>query len=360
MDIQKIKLGELAAFMASRQYRELDIKPISPRRALSYEKNPCGRPDDIVLYLITEHNRMIAFRSVLAGQVMDGGTCRRFAFCSGVWVSVVYRGRGLANRLLREAHDDWGGRLMFTNYSPGGLRVNMDSELFQSIHTYDGVRAYLAPSLARKYRRHAYVAAFKPFLWVTDRMIVITSKILSNRYKTMMPAGYSFEILPLPDGQCLAMADEQRQYQVFCRGSEELEWIFSWPWVTTEPEDHMAAYPFSSHSPEFKYQVVKVFRNSAFVGFFTFSVRERHLKSLHFYVSSHDFQAIADWIKQYCIRQKLEMATVYHAGVADYILAKKHPFLCIKRYGQSIFSTFRPELPSGRIIQDGEGDYVFT
>jgi hypothetical protein len=54
------------------------------------------------------------------------------------------------------------------------------------------------------------------------------------------------------------------------------------------------------------------------------------------------------------------MVTVYNADIARFFQQRRYPYIWVKPFGQTIYSTFSLQIPPGKIIQDGEGDYVFT
>lgn len=284
----------------------------------------------------------------------------RFGFCSGSWVTPACRGRGYAGMLLREAYNDWNGRLVLTNYSPAGLHSNLNSGLFTPLHQFSGARAYFRFSLAQKFRRESSSLLARLVLGMADFGIVCLGNLKTIFRKPAEFSGYHFELLCRPDEDCLRLAEEQKGCQLFGRGRDALKWIFDFPWVSKDKGDEELLYPFTSYAPDFSMYLVKVYSSGIFRGFFSFSIRNRHLKSLHFYVSLHDFPAVANWLKNYSIQNRMAMVTVYNPEVATFLLKHRYPFLRVKPYGQKIFSTFSLEIPPGIIIQDGDGDYAFT
>ena len=147
---------------------------------------------------------------------------------------------------------------------------------------------------------------------------------------------------------------------LFNRGERELKWIFRFPWISDKDDFVTKNYPFSSVSKSFSYHTVKVFVKNEFVGFFIFSVREGHLKTLHFCLPDKIENEIANYLKQFCKQHKVEVITVYKYEVAQQLFAQKFPFLHAKKYGQKIYSSFHVEIDENQKIQDGDGDVIFT
>ena len=358
--VTRIRLSELETFVKSPLYRSLDVKPISLKRALSYIHNPNGSPDDVVIYMFLEGEKLTAFRTLWAGSLTQDRQSLRFGWCSGSWVAPGCRGQGLSVRLLREAYADWHKRLMFTNYSPGGKSANLSSGLFTPLHNHHGIRAYFPWALPAILRKRGTSGPMLQIARVVAGAVGYVWKAVARLLSVPDMEGYDFEILDAPDGECLEIADTFSETTFFGRGAAELEWIFRYPWMTTDPAGRELQYPFSSFSDNFSLKVVKIRKNSVTSGFFIFSVRDGHLKSNHFYLSSRDFLAAANWIRAYCVKNQPDFVTVLNPGIAREIRKRWIPFFYVKGYGQAIYSSFQAAPTVDRSVQDGDGDYIFT
>ena len=358
--VTRIRLSELEAFVKSPLYQSLDVKPISGQRALSYIHNPHSSPDDVAVYMFLEGERLTAFRTVWAGSLIQDGQVIRFGWCSGSWVAPGYRGQGLSVWLLREAYADWHQRLMFTNYSPGGESANLSSGLFTPIYKHQGIRAYFPPALPAILRRRGTSGLLVRIAQVVACTTGYAWKALGRLLPITELEGYSFETLDTPDQECLEMADIFSESTFFGRGAADLEWIFRYPWMTTDPTGRELNYPFSFYSDTFSTKVVKIRKNSVTSGFFIFSEREGHWKSHHFYLSSRDFLAAVHWIRAYCGKNQPDFVTILHPEIAREVRKHWFPFFYVKGYGQTIYSTFHAAPSVDRLIQDGDGDYIFT
>lgn len=359
-EIRKVRLGELKAFTESEFFRELSHIPITPSRAKSYLENPHGKPDDVVLLLAFAHLKLVGFRSLFAGEVQTEKGKIRFGWCSGNWVHPEFRRKGISIMLLEEAYAEWNGKLMFTNYAPDSEKLYLKTGWFSPVHQFNGARAYLFPktvkllAVARKNRLYRAL-----FSWV-DWGIAGFSGLRVKFLRHFKDADIQFEITGSPDKETLSFAEELRKNFVFGQGEKTLTWIFNYPWISEKNREVADKYPFSSCSNAFSYQTVKIWQRNQWRGVFIFSVREGHLKTLFFWNTDGLEKEIATFLKRYCINQKTEMLTVYHPGVAKFLLKHRFPFLRVKKYGQKIYSTFSvPD--SGKLqFQDGDGDVVFT
>jgi len=358
LEIKKIRIKELEEFINSKLFAELEFIPISVERAVSYLNNPNARPDDVALYLGFINERLVAFRSLFADVVQNEDAFIRFAWCSGSWVHPDFRRRGFSVQLLKEAYSDWGQKLMLTNYAPNAEKLILKTGWFQPVHQYNGVRAYLYPK-TRKLVHLSNRNFFNRFIFtVIDLIIILISAVRTLFFKGEKHTGIEFQTISFPDDECYQHLSADKN--IFRRNQQILKWIFSYPWISGKKSEYEKRYPFSSYSKSFYYKTMKVYKENRFVGFFIFSVREGHLKTLYFQLPDKFENEIVSFLKKYCRNHKIEMATIYKTSLAAKLFDRKFPFLYIKNYGQKIYSTFEIAGTENLIFQDGDGDVIFT
>jgi len=344
----------------SEMFLQFTLIPISELRVKSYINNPHSQPDDIVLYLGFVHEQLVAFRTLFADLIVSENEKIHFAWCSGNWVHPDFRRKGFSEQLLNEAFKDWNGKLMFTNYAPNSEKLYLKSGKFHVIHQFQGVRAYLFP----KTRKLVHVAnkngLTKILFSVADFIISVFSSARLWFFIPKQNPGIRFETIQHPDEECYKVDQNSSPKYLFSRGEKELRWIFQFPWISGNNKFESERYPFSSYSKSFSYNTVKVFVKNKLVGFFIFSVREGHLKTLHFNFSKEIEKEVADYLKQFCTKHKIEVVTVYNNGIALHLFAQKFPFLRTKKYGQKIYSSFEIKDIGNYLFQDGDGDVIFT
>jgi len=358
--IKKIRLNELEDFVNSKTFGEFEFIPISPLRAKSYLNNPHAKENDIVLYLGFFIDRLVAFRSLFAGIINSENKSVRFGWCSGNWVHPDFRKKGFSEQLLKEAYTDWNNKLMFTNYAPESEKLYLKTNWFKAIHQFKGVRAYLYPKTRKLISASSKNTLFKLFFSTIDILISFLSHMRLIFYKAQTLSRVRFESIHLPDEQCYKAINAQNSLGIFNRGSEDLKWIFHYPWISKKKNYLRKKYPFSFFSGSFCYKTVKLFDNNSFKGFFIFSVRDGNLKTLHFYLPGGFENEIVAFIKDYCRKNKIATVTIYKKEIANKLFERKFPFLHVKKYGQKIYSTFEIENTTDLEFQDGDGDVIFT
>ncbi len=360
INISKIKLSELESFVKSKIFTDFETIPITGLRVASYINNPVALPDDVVLYLGFSDKKLVAFRTFFAGQANTTPELIRFGWCSGNWVHPDYRRKGFSEQLLKEAFTDWKGQLMFTNYAPNSEQLYLKTGRFFVIHQFHGFRGYLFPKPDNLFPEANKNIISRVILSLMNILLSLISKGRAGTYKYRQNHDIRFDLLELPDEICLQLTEQNHSNLFFKRGRTELNWIFQYPWMTNNEDDYEANYPFSSFSKDFRYRTVKIFQKNKFVGFFLFSIKNNHLKTLLFEFSAGLENDIAEFIKNYCIQQKIDMVTIYNFDIANALLKRKFPFLYGRKYGQKIYGSFQVKQNPPLLFQDGDGDVIFT
>ena len=360
LEIRKIRLDELDEFVKSETYNLLSTIPITPDRAKSYINNPNAKPDDVVLYLGFIENKLLAFRTLFAEEINSNNLPIHFGWCSGNWVHPDYRRLGFSEQLLKEAYSDWNKKLMFTNYAPNSEKLYLKTGWFQPIHKFDGVRGYLFPKTRKRIARANTNKISKFAYLVLDVLISIISSCRVLFFINKQNNNIRFETISTPDKQCFEFKYQDNSKFLFNREEKELNWIFQFPWLSSTDNSLIHKYPFSSFSKSFYYRTVKIFAENKFEGYFIFSVREGHLKTLYFNMQNGFEKEITLFLKQFCVENKIEIITVYNSTLAKQFFEQKFPFLHVKKYGQKIYSSFEIKNNSKYQFQDGEGDVIFT
>ncbi len=358
--IEKIRLNELEDFVKSEIFQQFEVVPITGLRVKSYISNPYAHPGDVVLYLGFVQKQLVAFRTLLADSVNNENEKVRFAWCSGNWVHPDFRRKGFSEQLLIEALKDWDNKLMFTNYAPNSEMLYLKTGKFHAIHQFQGFRGYLFPKTMKLVKFAGKNGLTKFVFSVIDILIAFVSTARIWFCSEKQKPEIRFEKIEFPDSECYNIVPNYSLKFLFNRGEKELSWIFKFPWISDDKSFASGKYPFSSYSNSFSYKTVKVFVRNNMVGFFVFSVREGHLKTLHFNLPNGIDREVAAFLYQFCVSQKIEVVTVYKTELAQQLFAQKFPFLRTKKYGQKIYSSFKIKDIENFLFQDGDGDVIFT
>lgn len=354
--VKHILLKDLEQLLASKEYQQWETVPITRHRALSYQQNPHASPKDPVLFLAFHQENLIAFRSVFAGKT---GTIK-FGWCSGAWTHPDFRGQGISIQLLNEAYQAWNGKLAFTNYAPSAEKLILRSGLFQPVHQFEGIRAYLFPHSKLLFRDKNPGMPLLSILSIFDSALM---RMAQRRIKKYIPGPthHSFLIEEGgPDHACLKLYEQRECSSLFGRDKKELEWIFSNPWVLRDKKHFEPRYPFSSADPTFRYYTVKLYLKQELTGFLILSERRSKLKTLLICTPPEAFEDVAVFLRNLAVSQQVAHLTVYKKEIATRMFQRKFPFLRLKNYGQKIYSTFTLPKSGNFMVQDGDGDSIFS
>ncbi|MCY1722692.1 hypothetical protein OU798_20245 [Prolixibacteraceae bacterium Z1-6] len=358
LTIHKIRLKELEAFINSRTFRHFEYVPISHLRAKSYLSNPRSNPDDVVLYLGFIDEQLVAFRSLFADVCKNGKEKIRFGWCSGAWVHPNFRRKGFSEQLLKEAYSDWNKKLMFTNYTTSSEKLIKKTGWFKTIYQFEGARAYLFPKTRKLIAKADSNLLFRFVFLIIDLIVSGYSNFCLWIYPGQKQTSVRFETGEFPDKECYQLIGKNTSG--FNRGENELKWIFNHPWLSTDKSEYTSNYPFSSYTKYFYYKTVKLYSENKLSGFFIFSVREGHLKTLYFHLPDELLDKTATFLKNFSKENKIEFITIYKKALAAELFKRKFPFLHVKKYGQKIYGTFEIISNTDLHFQDGEGDVFFT
>lgn len=355
MELKKIRLQDLEAFGRSELFQSFETKPVSAARIRSYLNNPHALPEDVVLYLLHEENKLLAFRTLFPGRLMNQS--KRFAWLSGNWVHPDYRRQGCSKRLLDAALKDWDERLMFTNYAPASLQLYLKTKQFQTVYLDHGTRFYFyfrtRKVLADRYPKLAFL------LPVLDFFIQLVAGFTHLLFHPMRVRHFSMKELNLPDQACLQLAETKKDSYLFTRGRQELDWIFKYPWLSASDDQFVHSYPFSSFARQFKYRSIKIFHEDKLIGFMVVLLRDGQMRTVHLQLPYDRMRIAARFLIRVAVKNKVETLTVLNPKLAKEIQKRPNPFLVHKKIEHGIYSSF-PVSSAMRKIQDGEGDFIFS
>ncbi|MDA3819319.1 MAG: GNAT family N-acetyltransferase [Candidatus Delongbacteria bacterium] len=352
-ELHIITQSELANFRDSGQYKHLNEKPISCERLDSYMHNPHAKPDDIVLYMLLQDNQLIAYRTILPDDLY-GKTPEHFGWCSGNWVHPEHRRKGYSNYLLKQAMQDWNGKIMYTNYAPESHALYQKTGQFTLYSHREGYGFYLYAK-TRELLRNRVSSVMRFFLFFVDILVWIVAALRS----LMLTPGknrWSIEEKRNPDSDYLRMFDA-RQKVCFEREATDLEWILKYPWVKEKQQQQ--AYFFSHRAKRFFYRFIVLKDKKNTKGFAMLQYRDGCLKVPYFQLGSGGHTELAIFLVKFCKRHKIKLMTIYDPVLSEAVSMVRHPFLYKKQKFQNVYAAWKPSCRQP-LVSDGDGDYVFT
>ncbi|MGC9330351.1 MAG: GNAT family N-acetyltransferase [Bacteroidales bacterium] len=348
-----ISHSELRAFRDSLQYQQLSEKPVSYERLESYLHNPHAKPDDKVLYMLLQDGRLIAYRTILPDDLY-GKIPEHFGWCSGNWVHPEHRRKGYSNYLLKQAMQDWNGKLMYTNYAPESHALYQKTGEFTLYSHKEGNGFYLYAK-THELLRHRVAPLLMPLLHIADVFVWIVAALRS----LLLSPGknrWSIEEKNSPDSEFLHMFDARRKV-CFERGANDLEWILKYPWVKEKRQKQ--AYFFSHRAKRFYYRFIALKDEGNTTGFAMLQYRDGYLKVPYFQLDSDGHTELAIYLVKFCKKHKIKLMTIFDPVLSEAVSMVRHPFLYKKQKSQNVYAAWKPSCRHP-LVSDGDGDYVFT
>jgi GNAT superfamily N-acetyltransferase len=357
-----IRVKDLLAFIGSEAYRQSEVVPVSPHRALSHTRNPNAQPDDLALVLIYAAGTLQAYLGVLPDLIYPAGKPERAGWLSCMWVSPALRGKGIAKQLINTVFEYWNHRILVTEFTPEAKGLYDRTQQFNDLLQPEGIRGYLRPDFSRLLSSKSEKwARLKPLLSIADALLrpVNRLRLLFYQYH-LPPLLYTNEI----DAETAAFIETHQQHAFLRRGKAGLDWMLKNPWVLSAPApDHIAAkYHFTATAKHFAYFAIKICNNAGeLTGFLLLSIRDGHLKVPYCYFSQGTTADVLAVIYHHAVSAGANMLTVFHPDLVAAIRADRSSpfFLCrtVKRHYiiSKVFSVTAPVS-----IQDGDADAGFT
>lgn len=367
--IQKIKLRDLIDFVESEFYHKLPHKPISKARAHSYNNNPNGKPEDIVLYMAVDNNQMlVGYRTILSDVFYANGKAIRLGWFSGNWVHPHHRRKGISSFLFNEVYKDWEGKLVYSNYAEASKRLYDKTGKFEALRSIAGYRYYYRSCLGELLPpKSIFFRYITPLLTTIDHFNNLFLKLFAKKNGTKTDTHSITRITDWSDLNLINYINLAKQKELFRRDVQTYQWIENYPWIKTDLETKKLSdrYQFSSYAEKFSsnfYQIHNTQTNEA-IGFFQMIIRDHHLKIPYMYSSPEGIETIIYFLKEAIEKNKIRYFTIYDKEL-NLALQQQKFYLQQKPFTQNFFITKKLAVQFSNIrtmaIQSGDGDSVFS
>jgi len=370
MEIWRLNKERLWKFINSDEFHSMPVIPITKHKALSYLSNPRASDDDILLLLALEDNRMVGYLSILADFLYDREAVYKAGWLSAFWVDPSMRRKGIAGKLLREALDSWNNHILVADWVPNSFGVYQKSGAFTDLVCREGIRAYLRFNLRDTLPLKSFKSTFfgKIILIAADRVLNIVNSPRLYCGKLVFRNDYpTYEKMDKIDDESTEFMSRWKDSEMFRRLGKDLMWVLKYPWVlekSLECPTPDKRFHFSSVCNEFRNEIIKI-RDSRnkMIAFLLLTIRNKSLEIPYLYYNPDQVKPVARFIYRYMWDMKIKMITVFDTRLSDYFFTNRTPFISkhkMKRPYIITKSLAEKLTDNGRIIQDGDGELVFT
>lgn len=364
MDIQirLIRIAELEHFVASDQYRQMLVLPISPRRARSQALNPRAQPEDVALALAYSGNELVGYMGALPEMLQIGNSKPlRAAWLSCLWVSPAARGQGLAKRLTRILMDEYDHRVLLSGFTPEAGNLYRRLGLFEEMRAGDGLRGYLRPNLADLLPpKGRWWQRMLPVLRLIDGFLARPNTLRLGFHSTVLPCRIRY--VEHLDGEMADFVTERRAEGIVQSSVVVLNWWLGHPWVVQSAvADEVAElYHFTSMARQFSTQALQLMdEQGKTCGVLVLTLRDGHLRVPFAFFDDKQTGTIAQVIFAYALQSGAKMLTLFCPRLTAHCRQNRTPFFALRDLKRTFF-VGKPLADHPLDMQDGEGDLGFT
>ncbi len=376
--------AELAGYPQDPGFLNSPVVPISPARALSYLHNPDSEPQDPAIFLAyDEQQQLRGYLGTLPDNWFLSGEKVRCAWLSCLWIDPACRGKGIAGKLLEQAHEAWHGKLALTEFTPAARALYDRSGLFTPLEPLVGLRVYRRPDFSGMIPRRWPKSEVLMPVWrsldrFTESAISMGESFLHTR--TTIPDGSeseknkgssapAFRLLKLPvDSEVAEFINQFQKNAVVRRGGGGISWISTYPWLREGAPDFWSRrYHFSSVARQFRQLYFSGFGSDGEVDcFLSLSIRDGFMKIPYVMIQGDLKKNLPLLLRQQMAVYHAHTLLVYHAPVVKLIQENSNQFMHL-RPAKREYMLSKPLALQWReagalvsSLQDGDGDAAFT
>ncbi len=370
MDQKSYTLEELESHVKPTFSSDGDIVPLSPLRLKSYLRNPLAEKTDHVLFEMWDNGKLVAYRTLLPDRYIDQqGNFQRFAWLSGNYVDPGFRRRGISTRLLQLAEAHWDGRLIYTNYAPASRAVYDHSGQFPLMSRRMGKRFYLR-SATRDHLgdRLGGLGGLGrlgglELLGTGDQMVNKLREGKLQKFQAVDKSQCQIERITSFSPLLMNLIEESQKSALFPRNEPIFSWILEAPWLTTQEVD-LLNYQFTYRANRFENLLLSfTLPGNSVIGLLWLVIHNQKLTVPYVFANHKDlYPLMATTILRTMITHECAYTTIRHSELLDHLQFHKKWFLSIRNMPQNLFAHKKiiEEIPGHMMIQDGDGDVVFT
>lgn len=360
MRIQEVKVGELEKLLASSIFSNSQNIPISPLRAIAQQHNPRAEKEDIALLIaLDESEELVSYVGCLPDQ-MAQHPLEKISWNS-CWWRHPEKGKRVALPLLLRAIQLWDGRMLFDDL-PDHSKQILETLGGFSFREMAGLRCFLKFKFHKIFQGNTLKGKL---LYGLDG-ILNRSWLPLNIYRwssSQAKFNIRLETITRIDAETERWIENHRQQELIGRGAKDLNWILEYPWMSTKSKDAFSEkYFFSSFAKVFENHVFQLWEKEQLIAVLFFTQRDGQVKLPYIYFDKNKMEVVVFAILKILIQLKAETFTCFQQEVCTAIQQQKTPFYhrkkIVKTFG--IAKTLEKYLEESPVIQDGDGDWVFT
>jgi len=360
MKVVEVKVGELNDFISSKEYSLLDIKPISPLRAISQYNNPFASASDLALIYAYEGSALLGFAGLLPDLLNDG---HGFAASNSGWWVNPGKGNTIGFPLLMRALKGCGQKMFLTDCTDYTRTLLLRTGYFEFFPENVGKRWFLRSYFGSKFRRESRSKLMTCLAGNFDRILNSTSQLLfTSKGDRIVKEGITIRITERLDESLSEFLDKNSDGFFLKQSIEKLNWIAGYPWLTTRQNQFEVTYPFSCFTENFKQHFLIIGKGGQTIAVIMVSVRDNHATLPYVYYNQAFIDDVVTLVTDYLLQIHADSLLVFNRDLIKAFDKLRLPALYVKKVTRysGYSKTLAPFFQKNRIFQDGEGDIAFT
>lgn len=346
----------LLNFINSKEFHELPFLPISYHRAVSHINNPHIKDTDTILILAYYENKLAGYIGILADHMQISNEFTKIGWLSTLFVHPDYRGKKIAQMLLKEACNLYQGNIIITEYTEEAKNMYERSSLFVSQKPLHGFSYHFlfnfSEILPKKNKNWNYIYQV---LRLSDKVF---NKLLYT-FRNYKSSERQFEITDQFDNEIKEHIKNFNKLQIFNRNVEDIDWITSNPWILNGTKKNN--YLFSDFDKSFKNIFLKIYDLNSLDTVLMLTVRNQKAV-LQFVYGNKNNTKIAEVLMIFLSKFRITNIIIYDNEINKKLEKKNFLFVKERNRNFMIHKNLAAILPKDFKfnVSAGDGDPIFT
>lgn len=343
MQFLKVRSDNLNEFLSSDLYKNSENLIIPEMRAQSMANNPLVAKQDVLFIVAQKQSNIVGIIGLLLDLLQDG---RQICWNSGWWID-KNEGFRTSMALFKMFMEEAGQRVLITDTT---LKT---TQILRHMPGFEELPGRMA---------------FRFFLHVPDKLTSnFLMRILGNTYrillKLMVRIGGPKNITLV---QTTAQDLEEAQIEAFNASNSvqisrnKLKWIQENPWITTGNKVDKRPYPFSYQVNQSFAGLYLIKEENQTVGWVMMTIVNGIMKIPYAHFNHLNTKIIARIILSEGIKRKCSSIYLMNREIVANMRRNLPFFAFKKKYEVPLFASESLEISKPVVLQDGDGDAVFT
>jgi len=362
--LRTILIKDLVKFTEEVSAAQLPDIPITPLRALSQQQNPIAHPDDPALIVTyNEAKEIVAYFGCLPDRIAvapDEKVC-----WSSCWWGHPEKGKGATMKVFYQALKLWEGKMLF-DALPEKSETILKHMGFFSFRKMEGMRGFLRfkwrKIMERRFPKLTAIGFVFSFLdYVLNTLYAIRLAI----WDLLQKETFQTKRINTINEATAAFIHQHNSKELIRRGQNELNWITQYPWLAETKNARgplSKSYYFSAYAKRFENIVLNVWHEKKMIAVLFLTLREGELKLPYAYFEKKNTALVAKVILQKMFELRAETFVCFHQELLAHFRVNRGPFYHLRLIDKIFGCSSELEKYVGEeiVIQDGDGDFVFT